>query len=114
MAAGELGPEELPLEAAKREFREETGFTPVAPFLDLGEAKHKSGKLVLAWAFAGDCEPAALTSIPCQIEWPPRSGRILEFPEIDRGDWFSFALAHQKLLSAQTIFLERLAAALPA
>ena len=70
--------------------------------------------LVLAWAFAGDCDPAALTSIPCQIEWPPRSGRVLEFPEIDRGDWFSFALAHQKLLSAQTIFLERLAAALPA
>ena len=111
---GELDPEEPPLEAAKREFREETGFTPVGPFLDLGQAKQNSGKLVLAWAFEGDCDPEALTSLPCQIEWPPRSGRVLEFPEIDRGDWFSFDLAHGKLLSGQTIFLERLAAALQA
>ena len=92
--------------------REETGFTPVGPFLDLGHARQKSGKIVLAWAFAGDYDPSDLRSIACQIEWPPHSKRVLEFPEIDRGGWFSFEHAQQKLLAGQTTFLDRLAAAL--
>ena len=109
---GELDPEELPLEAAQREFREETGFPSIGPFLDLGQARQTSGKVVLAWAFEGDCDPDDLRSISCKMEWPPRSKRMLEFPEIDRGGWFPFAVAQEKLLAGQAIFLERLAAAL--
>ena len=109
---GELEAEEPPLAAARREFREETGFTAAGPFLDLGEARQKNGKIVLASAFEGDCNPDDLTSVSCRIEWPPRSKRILEFPEIDRGGWFSFPAAHEKILAGQAIFLDRLAAAL--
>ena len=109
---GELDPGESPLEAAQREFREETGFHSAGPFLDLGEARQRSGKIVAAWAFAGDCNPADLTSTTCEIEWPPRSKRRVTIPEIDRGAWFPFASAHEKILSGQQVFLTRLAAAL--
>lgn len=109
---GELDPGESPLDAAQREFQEETGFRSAGPFLELGEARQRSGKIVAAWAFAGDCNPADLASICCEIEWPPRSKRSLTIPEIDRGAWFSFALAHEKILAGQAIFLTRLATAL--
>lgn len=103
---------EAPLEAACREFREETGFAASGPFLPLGEVRTRSGKLVSAWAFEGDADPAALTSNAFSIEWPPRSGRWREFPEVDRGAWFSLAEARTRIAAAQAVFLDRLAAAL--
>lgn len=99
--------DEPPLEAAKREFREETGFTAHGDFLELGVVQQAGGKLVSAWAFAGDCDPAKLTSNLCHVEWPPRSGRMIEVPEVDRGAWFSLADARQHILKTQAPFLDR-------
>jgi predicted NUDIX family NTP pyrophosphohydrolase len=86
---GEYDDEEEPFAAARREFFEETGFTADGEFLSLGEVRQKSGKLVTAWAFVGDCDPAQLKSNTCEIEWPPKSGTRLQIPEIDRGGWFT-------------------------
>ncbi|MGA9764851.1 MAG: NUDIX domain-containing protein, partial [Rhodomicrobium sp.] len=86
---GEYEPGEEPLAAAIREFAEETGMQPVGEFQPLGEIVQKSGKLVAAWACAGDFDPARLVSNSCEIEWPPRSGRRLSIPEADRADWFT-------------------------
>lgn len=105
---GEYGDTEQALEAAKREFEEETGVVPRGNFLQLGEVKQAGGKVVSAWAFEGDCEPGKLTSNLCQIEWPPRSGRVIEFPEVDRGEWFSVDEAKQRILKSQQLFLDRL------
>jgi len=105
---GEYGPDESPLVAARREFEEETGFHTTEEFLDLGSIKQKSGKLVNAWAFEGDCDPAQLISNTCEIEWPPRSGRRLEIPEVDRGRWFSISEAHEYVREEQREFLRRL------
>ncbi|MDE3108698.1 MAG: NUDIX domain-containing protein, partial [Acidobacteriota bacterium] len=80
---GEVDPGEGDHAAALREFSEETGLTPSGPYLPLGTVRHKSGKIVVAWAFEGDCDPAALTSNKFSIEWPPHSGKRREFPEID-------------------------------
>src|ERR1700733_2784319 len=85
---GEYEPDEDPLVAARREFEEETGFRAAGKFLELGKSKQKSGKVVSAWAFQGDCDPDKLTSNTCVIEWPPRSGIQIEIPEVDRGRWF--------------------------
>jgi predicted NUDIX family NTP pyrophosphohydrolase len=106
---GEYTEEEPPLEAAKREFQEETGFVAAGDFLELGSVKQAGGKLVSAWAFAGDFDPAKLVSNRCQIEWPPRSGRRMEIPEVDRGEWFSLGQAREKILPSQSPFLDRLA-----
>jgi predicted NUDIX family NTP pyrophosphohydrolase len=103
---------EAPLEAACREFREETGFTASGPFLPLGEARTRNGKLVSVWAFEGDADPAALASNTFSIEWPPHSGKWREFPEADRGAWFSLPDARTRIAAVQTVFLDRLAAAL--
>ncbi len=105
---GEYVDGELPLEAAKREFHEETGFVAEGDFLDLGTVKQAGGKLVSAWAFSGDCDPASLVSNRFQMEWPPRSGRLMEIPEVDRGGWFSVGEAKEKILKSQTPFLDRL------
>lgn len=105
---GEYEPEENPLSAALREFEEETGFCASGEFLDLGSVRQKSGKVVNAWAFEGDCDPANLTSNTCEIEWPPRSGRRLEIPEVDRGRWFSIDEAHEYLREEQRNLLRRL------
>jgi predicted NUDIX family NTP pyrophosphohydrolase len=86
---GEYDIDEDPLAAARREFHEETGFIATEPFIALGFIRQKSGKVVIAWAFAGDCDPADLASNTCEIEWPPRSGKRMEIPEVDRGRWFS-------------------------
>lgn len=110
---GEYVDGELPLEAAKREFQEETGFVARGDFLDLGAVQQAGGKLVSAWAFAGDCDPAKLVSNRCQVEWPPRSGRTIEIAEVDRGGWFSFNEAKQRIMKSQTPFLDRLAQLLP-
>jgi predicted NUDIX family NTP pyrophosphohydrolase len=99
---------EEPLDAAKREFEEETGFTPEGEFMALGDLRQPSGKVVTAWAFEGDCDPENLRSNTFTMEWPPRSGRQIVAPEIDRGGWFSMAEARSRLLPGQRPFLDRL------
>jgi len=111
---GEYLPPEDPLSAARREFQEETSFPAAGEFLHLGEVRQKSGKIVAAWAFQGNCDPAQLKSNTCEIEWPPRSRRRLEIPEIDRGRWFSIAEARKYLREEQQPFLDRLCALLAA
>jgi predicted NUDIX family NTP pyrophosphohydrolase len=105
---GEVEPGEDELDAAKREFREETGFEPGDRLQSLGSVKHKSGKTVTAWAFEGDCDPAALKSNAFTIEWPPRSGEQREFPEIDRADFFTVDAARATIHPAEFEFVERL------
>lgn len=103
---GELLPSEDPLAAAQREFQEELGFRPQGDFVSLTPVKQKSGKLVRAWAFAGDCDVAAFKSNTFRLEWPPRSGRFEEFPEVDRVEFFALAAANEKINPAQKAFLE--------
>lgn len=98
---GEVEPGENLLEAAKREFQEETGVTPVGPFTALTPIKQKGGKIVHAWAFRGDCDPRVIVSNTFTLEWPPRSGRLIEFPEIDRAEFFDVAEASRKIKDAQ-------------
>lgn len=109
---GEIEPGEDDLAAALREFQEETAIAPAGPFLDLGEVQHKSGKRVRAWAFPGDCDPAAIVSNTFSIEWPPKSGRMQDFPEIDRAEFVNAAKAREKLNPAEYAFVERLQTAL--
>jgi predicted NUDIX family NTP pyrophosphohydrolase len=97
------------LEAAKREFTEETSIIPSEPFIDLGEIRQKSGKRVHAWAFERNGDPPQITSNTFAIEWPPKSGRFNEFPEIDQGKFFPIPEAHQKINQHQAEFLSRLA-----
>jgi predicted NUDIX family NTP pyrophosphohydrolase len=108
ISKGEYVDSEAPLEAAKREFREETGFAVQGTFLELGTVQQAGGKVVIAWAFEGDGDPAELVSNRCQIEWPPRSRRMIEIPEVDRGDWFSLDGAREHILKSQAPFLDRL------
>lgn len=105
---GELHQEEDPLTAAKREFHEETGLTASGHFIPLSPVKAKSGKTVLAWAIEGDCDAAAIKSNTFSMEWPPRSGRKQEFPEVDRAEWFDIELAKRKINEAQAGLLEEL------
>jgi predicted NUDIX family NTP pyrophosphohydrolase len=101
---------EDPLSAAKREFAEETGLTLTGPFLPLDSVKQKSGKVVHAWAAEGDFDPAKLVSNTFELEWPKGSGKLKSFPEIDRAEWFPLEAARNKILAAQAVFLDRLAA----
>jgi predicted NUDIX family NTP pyrophosphohydrolase len=105
---GEYMDGEQPLQAAVREFQEETGFAASGKFLDLGWIKQKGGKIVTAWAFEGDCDPGKLVSNYCEVEWPPKSGRRIEIPEVDRGLWFSLAEAKERIKPTQIPLLERL------
>ena len=105
---GEINPGEDQLAAAKREFEEETGFKPEGNFLPLGSVKHKAGKTVLAWAFKGDCDPGAIMSNTFRLEWPPKSGKSREFPEVDRATFFSVEQAREKILAAEFGLIERL------
>jgi predicted NUDIX family NTP pyrophosphohydrolase len=105
---GEFPPDEEPLAGAIREFREETGFQPAPPYFPLGEARQKSGKRIIAWAFEGDADPAQLRCNLFEMEWPPRSGRIEKFPEVDRAAWFPLEQARVKLIEGQLPFLEAL------
>lgn len=107
---GEYLDHEEPLAVAQREFEEETGFAPASPFLELGDVKQSGGKIVSAWAFEGDCDPEKLRSNTFTLVWPPRSGRQMEVPEVDRGSWFSIEEARSKLLAGQRPFLDRLLA----
>lgn len=106
---GEYVDEEEPLDAAKREFTEETGFVAEGEFIDLGTVRQSSGKIVNAWAFEGDCEPEKLVSNLCEIEWPPRSGKMMEIPEVDRGAWLTLPQARRAILKSQQGFLDVLA-----
>lgn len=105
---GEYASEEDPLAAARREFEEETGLRPGGPLLPLASARQPGGKEVLAWAVEGDADPAAVRSNAFSMEWPPRSGRKVEFPEVDRAAWFTMDVARGKILKGQAAFLERL------
>ncbi|WP_420128736.1 NUDIX domain-containing protein [Longimicrobium sp.] len=103
---------ETPLDAAQREFREETGIAPREPFLPLGDIRQKAGKRVHAWAWEGDADPATVTSNEMRTEWPRGSGRMITFPEVDRCAWFSPAEARLKMNAAQAEFVGRLEALL--
>jgi predicted NUDIX family NTP pyrophosphohydrolase len=105
---GEFSPGEDPLAAARREFGEETGFTAAGEFLPLTPLKQPSGKIIQAWAVAGDCDPSALRSNTFTLEWPPRSGRRQEFPEVGRAGWFTLSTAREKIIKGQAGFLEEL------
>ena len=106
---GEIEPGEEPLAAARREFAEETGIRPTGPFHDLGVIRQKGGKRVHAWAFSGDCDPASIVCNTFILEWPPRSGRTQEFPEIDRAEFFNLETARRKINPAQAPLLDALA-----
>jgi len=108
IAKGEFTNEEEPLPAAIREFYEETGKVLKGRFMELAPVKQKSGKIVFAWAMEGDFDERELKSNLFQMEWPPRSGRFKEFPEIDKGAWFSPEMAKQKINSAQCALIEEL------
>lgn len=105
---GEYTQGEDPLEAAKREFTEETGFHAKGPFVPLGESKQPGGKLITAWAVEADLDETAIKSNAFSMEWPPMSGNTQEFPEVDRAEWFSLRRAKVKILKGQVPFLERL------
>jgi len=105
---GEYGAGEEPLEAARRELEEETGIRANGPFLPLGEVRQAGGKEVLAWAVEGEADAAAIRSNTFTMEWPPRSGRRAEFPEVDRAGWFPLDVARRKILKGQLPFLEEI------
>lgn len=105
---GEVGTDEVLLEAAKREFQEETGIVPTGPFRALTPVKQKAGKIVHAWAFEGDCDPSKITSNTFAIEWPPRSGKQAEFPEIDRAEFFDVDVAKRKINAGQVALIDEL------
>jgi len=105
---GEYEKGEDPLDAAKREFEEETGIKPEGEFIALDQMKQPSGKVITAWAFEGDCSPKALRSNTFSMEWPPKSGRKQEFPEVDRADWFTLDDARKRIVKGQIGFLDQL------
>ena len=110
---GEIEDEEECLKTATREFREEIGveINPAAEFIDLGSIKQKGGKVVYAWAVEGDCDSTRCSN-HFSMEWPPRSGKLQSFPEIDRAEFFSLEEAKRKINPAQIPFLDRLTTAL--
>jgi predicted NUDIX family NTP pyrophosphohydrolase len=109
---GEFDAGESPLEAAVREFTEETGIVPETPFILLGSVKQPSGKIITSWAFERDWDPSMLRSNSFTLEWPPRSGLTREYPEVDRAAWFDLITARRKILPAQIAFLDELRAQL--
>lgn len=105
---GEIAPGEDALDAARREFEEETGLHPGGEFLPLGEVAQKGGKIVRAWAFEGDCDPASIKSNTFAMEWPPRSGKKQEFREIDKAEFFTLEEARRKVNPAQVALIDAL------
>jgi predicted NUDIX family NTP pyrophosphohydrolase len=105
---GEFDDGEAPLDAARREFEEETGFTAAGPFVPLAPLAQKSGKIIHAWAAEGDLDASAIRSNTFSLEWPPRSGRKQEFPEVDRAAWFAPEEASRRIHPGQAPFLEEL------
>ncbi len=107
---GEYGPEEDPEVAARRELAEELSHEVNGPLQPLGEVKQRGGKRVVAFALEGDLDAATVRSNEFQLEWPPGSGRIQSYPEVDRAEWFDIDFARTKMLSAQVELLDRLSA----
>lgn len=105
---GEVNPGEDELSAAQREFHEETSFTPTPPFIPLGRAPTRPGKIVVVWAFEGDADPAQLVSNTFTMEWPPRSGRHQAFPEVDRARFFTIPEAVSTMFTGERDFIARL------
>ena len=105
---GEYAEGESTQEAAKREFREETGFEVEGDPFELGRVKQAGGKLVSVWAVEGDCDAEKLVSNTCSIAWPPRSGRSSEIPEVDRGEWFAVEVARERIVKGQAPVLDLL------
>jgi predicted NUDIX family NTP pyrophosphohydrolase len=105
---GEFENEEEPLVAAKREFKEETGQEVTGSFLPLKPVKYRNGKIVYAWAVEGDIDPASVQSNLFPLEWPPKSGKYIDVPEVDKGEWFSIETAKQKILPALSPLLDDL------
>lgn len=105
---GEYNDLEEPLAAARREFGEETGWPSAPPYLPLGSIKQRGGKVVIAWAFEGDQDPATLVSNTFEMVWPARSGRLQTFPEADRAAWFSAEEARRRIIDSQAEFIDRL------
>lgn len=106
---GELLPDEFPLDCAIREFEEETGYKPSPPFIELQPITQKGGKKVIAYAAKGDLNPDTITSNTFTIEWPPKSGNMKAFPEIDKAGWFALAAAKVLINERQISFLEEVA-----
>ncbi len=108
---GEYQDDETPEAAARREFQEELGL-PVPPgdLVELGEVKQSGGKVITAWALRGDLDPADVVPGTFELEWPPKSGKLKEFPEVDRVEWFTIEQAKTKIVKAQAALLDRLAA----
>jgi predicted NUDIX family NTP pyrophosphohydrolase len=109
---GEYGPEEDAETAARREFAEELGFEASGALKPLGDIRQKGGKRVTAFALEGDLDTSRVRSIHFEMEWPPRSGRMQSFPEVDRAAWFSLDEARERIIASQSALLDRLAAAL--
>jgi predicted NUDIX family NTP pyrophosphohydrolase len=105
---GEFGENEDPLEVAKKEFEEETGQQIKGDFFALSPIKQKGGKTVFAWAVEGEADETKMISNTFTIEWPPRSGKMKEFPEVDKGEWFDTATAKEKINSSQAALIEEL------
>jgi predicted NUDIX family NTP pyrophosphohydrolase len=105
---GEFTEEEDALEAAKREFKEETGISCDGDFLQLSPVKLKSGKEIFAWALEKDIDADQLKSNFFEMEWPPKSGKMKSFPEIDKGAWFAPGEAKQKINDSQVVFIDEL------
>src|SRR5258706_5337278 len=105
---GEIDEGEDPFAAARREFVEETGFEPGESAIALRPVKQPSGKTIYAWAIEGDCDPAAARSMVFRMEWPPKSGKEEEFPEIDKVEWFAIPEAERRILPGQAPFLAQL------
>jgi predicted NUDIX family NTP pyrophosphohydrolase len=105
---GEFGHDEEPLAAAIREFGEETGMQLQGNFITLSPVKQRSGKWIHAYGLEGDLDPSALRSNTFSLEWPPRSGKYLDVPEVDRGEWFDYETAKEKLIPGQVAILDEL------
>jgi predicted NUDIX family NTP pyrophosphohydrolase len=105
---GEFGPNEDPETSAKREFAEELGIQPEGDLLPLGEIRQRGGKVVIAFALRGNFDVSVLRSNTFEIEWPPRSGKVESFPEVDRAEWFDLTAARDKIIEGQRPFLDRI------
>ncbi|MEV6542726.1 NUDIX domain-containing protein [Streptomyces sp. NPDC051665] len=106
---GEYEPDEAAWDAARREFQEELGLAPPdGEAIELGEVRQSNGKVVTAWAIEADLDPAAMVPGTFRMEWPPKSGQVQEFPELDRVEWLSLERAREVVVTAQATFLDRL------
>jgi len=105
---GEFEEGEDALDAAKREFKEELGFTPAGNFIPLPTVQQSEYKTVHAWAFEGNCDTTSIVSNTYTMEWPPKSGKQKEYPEVDRGGWFTIETARSKILKGQIPLLDEL------